>query len=649
MMIAYLIKNPLGVYQFRRFVPAHLFPVIGKKEIRRTLHTRCEILAKKRCATYTVACNDFFDYAQRHLAAMAKRRRLPQFQNPLDLPKTITFGKISFDHSGGFSLENVTFDPNRPVQEEAQALAAATQELSRIAPALSGSVPSLPITPSPAISSQPPVQSPVQPQVAVAAQIAPVHVPAPTPAPTPTTVPTVQTAIVDPQVNDTTQLVFPVNNIFGINNPLFSKVVEAFLVENSNNKWDRQSTKLGYQNTADTLIRILGDKRILSYSRADAMCFRDFLYELPIDWLRLSLYDDLSVSDSIELKKNNNFKTISYKTAKNHVARLQVIWSFLKPNHVPVTAIFDTLHILPGEDKSYEPFESEHLLKIFNYENYLSEQTRNSPSRYFVPLIALLSGARLGEICFLTPEDIYKKDNIWVMDINRNAVNAQKKSTKNLFSIRCIPIHSKLIELGFLDFVASRKKVAKKDRLFSDYTVNKRGQAGNKFGDAFGRYLTRLGYPRERKYVFHSFRHTAIASLLDKSVPLLQVQCFAGHSAKNMATDKYQHKGFPMAVLQGVVEKLDFSKYLKNLFSYSELLQLNPSKLIAHRHKVKPPATPVVASSNSPGSSNISASSNSSDSSDTSESLSIANAQPAKPDTTTRKTVIIRRKDTQTD
>lgn len=37
----YLIRNKLGIFQFRRFVPADLIPVLGKSEIRRSSKTRC--------------------------------------------------------------------------------------------------------------------------------------------------------------------------------------------------------------------------------------------------------------------------------------------------------------------------------------------------------------------------------------------------------------------------------------------------------------------------------------------------------------------------------------------------------------------------------------------------------------------------------
>jgi len=63
------------------------------------------------------------------------------------------------------------------------------------------------------------------------------------------------------------------------------------------------------------------------------------------------------------------------------------------------------------------PFDDNDLTLIFNNESYLKGSIDRA-SDYWVPLIALFTGARLGEICQLYLSDIRQEEGIWVIDIN---------------------------------------------------------------------------------------------------------------------------------------------------------------------------------------------------------------------------------------
>ena len=75
---------------------------------------------------------------------------------------------------------------------------------------------------------------------------------------------------------------------------------------------------------------------------------------------------------------------------------------------------------------------------------------QGKPERYWVTMLSAYSGARLNEICQLNVDDISKTDGIWLMNINDNT---EGKSIKTLSSARLVPLHAKILELGFLDYV----------------------------------------------------------------------------------------------------------------------------------------------------------------------------------------------------
>jgi len=73
---------------------------------------------------------------------------------------------------------------------------------------------------------------------------------------------------------------------------------------------------------------------------------------------------------------------------------------------------------------------------------------------YWAPLLAYYSACRIEEICQLHTDNIKQENGTWVLDINGN----DGRKLKTLSSKRLIPIHSHLIELGFLEFVGKPKR-----------------------------------------------------------------------------------------------------------------------------------------------------------------------------------------------
>lgn len=83
--------------------------------------------------------------------------------------------------------------------------------------------------------------------------------------------------------------------------------------------------------------------------------------------------------------------------------------------------------------------------------------------KFWVPLIGLFSGMRLGEIVQLHRSDLLCVDGVWVFDINR-AEDAKKK-VKTETSLRQVPVHHTLIDLGLLE---RRENNSLGKRLFPD-------------------------------------------------------------------------------------------------------------------------------------------------------------------------------------
>ena len=130
--------------------------------------------------------------------------------------------------------------------------------------------------------------------------------------------------------------------------------------------------------------------------------------------------------------------------------------------------------------------------------------------RFWIPLLCLFTGSRIGEVAQLKIADVKNNDGIWYIHIKHNSRSGQKtKSGKGHY----VPIHSKLIKIGFVKFIEEQQKLIEFDdssNLFPELDLNNRGQsaAASRF---WRTYLQRIGLKSVGDggdgLGAHSFRH----------------------------------------------------------------------------------------------------------------------------------------------
>ena len=181
--------------------------------------------------------------------------------------------------------------------------------------------------------------------------------------------------------------------------------------------------------------------------------------------------------------------------------------------------------------KARDPFDDADMKTIFE-SPYMVQAKYLHAYQYWIPLVSAFTGARIGEVSQLHVADLIEMDGIPMLDITDiqageddedddgdqgdddeiglDCVSA--KRLKNVGSRRKVPVHSKLIELGFLDYVALRKE-AKEVYIFE---LNREGRDGAATRPSrwFNGELLRktLGITSKRK-VLHSFRHSFVSRL----------------------------------------------------------------------------------------------------------------------------------------
>ena len=155
---------------------------------------------------------------------------------------------------------------------------------------------------------------------------------------------------------------------------------------------------------------------------------------------------------------------------------------------------------------------------------YQAGEMRIADWRFWVPLIALFSGARLNEICGLRVADFECEGDVRFFHVRADAPD---KSVKTEAGVRRVPIHASLVELGLLDHV-ERLRAEGAERVFPNLRPGARGYLSDIPSKFFADLIDRaLG--KEAPVVFHSFRHTFITRLRAARVEPLLRMAIVGH------------------------------------------------------------------------------------------------------------------------
>ncbi|MBN8479390.1 MAG: site-specific integrase [Burkholderiales bacterium] len=191
------------------------------------------------------------------------------------------------------------------------------------------------------------------------------------------------------------------------------------------------------------------------------------------------------------------------------------------------------------------PFTTEDLNKVFFGPVHVSgtrPRAGGGEAAYWLPLLALWTGARLEELALLRPCDVREETGLGhYLDINEE----EGKRVKNASSVRRVPLHPELIELGFLQHVRDIRR-RKADYLFPDLRPDVKGKRSGNFSKWFARYLDSVGVVDKRR-VFHSFRHGFVDACREVMNPELRDN-LVGHSNKATA-EQYDTGRYPLAPL----------------------------------------------------------------------------------------------------
>jgi integrase len=351
-----------------------------------------------------------------------------------------------------------------------------------------------------------------------------------------------------------------------------AEVAERYL-ELKRKEWVHK-TYLENRRVLELFMEIVGATRLMkSINDDDIREFRDILLKLPANFTKSKQNVGLGA------------KEIAQKAAGIHPLQKKTIWKYRANLTTFLNWCVDEgyLEKSPGAkikvagvsakeaQEAREAYSKDQLVQLFSspvYTGCFSEARRSKPGKlilrdgkFWIPLVALFTGMRLGEIVQLLVSDIKDQDGVAYFDLKIG--EGENKSLKTASSTRKVPIHEELIRIGFLAYVEKRRSMDLKGRLFPDVAVGKDGYHSHNFSKWWGRYTRELGIKAGRT-AFHSFRHSFKDALVSAQVPANSARSLMGHAAESVH-DLYGSK-IPLSVLNPHLQKIAYPVDLSTLY-----------------------------------------------------------------------------------
>jgi integrase len=365
---------------------------------------------------------------------------------------------------------------------------------------------------------------------------------------------------------------------------LASELVEKYIEITSREREWPIKTELRKRSELREFLEICGDKPINAYGQQDGVKFKDTESELPL-YRQKALFKGLSLIEAAKKaaklrNQGQDVEFLSPLTINDKIGTVSLFFNWAKTRTAgvvnPVADQAIRRRKNKREGKKVHPWTIEELNRMFAAPLYVgceSERYWKQPgqsilhrsAKFWVPLVSLFSGMRLGEIIQLQVADIKEKDGILFFDVTPIAVDLddeegvdadEEKSLKTSSSQRAIPIHKMLFELGFEEFLEFRR-ASGSTRLFPEFEKAKDdGSWSKQFSKYFKRFRDSIDVKR-RGVRFHSLRHNVEDALRNAHVLKEVRDAIQGHGENGVSAE--YGNGYYLTTLNEAVQKITYS------------------------------------------------------------------------------------------
>jgi integrase len=262
--------------------------------------------------------------------------------------------------------------------------------------------------------------------------------------------------------------------------------------------------------------------------------------------------DQITKRDILSFKAKLVAEGCTAANIKNKLSRLRTLLQWAAENAYVASNVADNV-IIKDPDAAKNKRRSLDLASLnalFSSPIYTKgerplDSRSGGEAAYWLPLLALFTGARREELGQLRPDDVVrltfpdpdgKAQSAWFFKLIEIDDEGKATTLKNAASERLVPIHPELERLGFIRFALAMKEQGRV-RIFHRLKSSKFGRLTDKWGQWFTLYRRETCGITDRRMVFHSFRHTFKDYARHAGIVEAVQRQIMGHSGDDVADD----------------------------------------------------------------------------------------------------------------
>lgn len=322
-------------------------------------------------------------------------------------------------------------------------------------------------------------------------------------------------------------------------------------------KYGGPSTARKYEHIFRALEAALGRERdIANIRREDIRAVRDLIERIPAHMGKR--YPGLGLMAAIEAGERDGAQRLSPGTVKSYLDNLTAVFGWAVDEELldknPATRAAPKA--LPSvKRRGFEPEELELLFAS------LAQVDAEHAWRFWVPAMAVYSGARASELCQLRVDDVITVRGTVCLDFSvfdKEGRRDESKRLKTGSSERAVPLHRHVLNAGFEAFV-EKVRASGESRLFPQLRPNKSGEYSWQLSRWFARQLDKLDMTQP-SLVFHSLRHGFKDACRLAGVSQETADAIGGWASKGVSS-RYGDRT-RVEVLKAALEKVRFGDFV---------------------------------------------------------------------------------------
>ena len=318
---------------------------------------------------------------------------------------------------------------------------------------------------------------------------------------------------------------------------------------------------------------------IHDFDADDANWFQDTFQLLPSNLRKknrnTSFSEIMSLVESGAIPVSERISSGTYNTYAQQLTRM---FEFAKDQRQRYIShnVFTGLNVdVKKKTKKRTPFNDDNLQKFFTSSMFVKKDFQQKWAwRYWIPVIMLYSGMRLEEVAQLSLSDIVEVEGIQCFQIKESYAEdgMLNSSAKTDSSERNVPLHSRLMAMGFLTSYVKWLKATGQTKLFP--SLVKRTQDGkykpagavpskwfNEDSPTQGKtsYFSRQGIDKKKTgLVLYCLRHTVETCLINHpdNIGTEGIDVLMGHEI--VRTGGKHYCSYHAKTISNIVERIDY-------------------------------------------------------------------------------------------